>query len=481
MLFSCGMGDPVVVADNPGSDDAAWDVLEPTDATDSGRDDGLESRDNTDEAEDLDVPSGCATPVPQRFLDPAWLEGPSPNAYAWDGLWVPASSLIAGLLDDEYFDGHENGGAPTPILPPGRWDYVNADNDAANWRNFYTNLGEFDRLLDGCGRHHGWKFVPKYPDSIDFAGPGEYFEGSAGTDILLLGGSGTIHSIAGSLAGGPDVLVFGASYSLDYRTGSSLDSNADNDDDLVIAGCLRDAGQSYPIYTTSIHTGPGADVVFARNLRASAIDAGNGAGGRTDALDLGDGDDLVVLGGNVKDVRFFGGYGHDTLVWYADEMNEKTPFQGGDFFGGGGSGDAVWGDPGTDRLVLVVPGTTTIVERPSDPPAPGTILVMRENASGGVDQPIWDAPTENDPFAKYCITCGKGPAGQLTLFIQYASADGLVNTGYVSLTAFEELQVAVGADAKVYRLDQVAGRAVYAADLAAITPPSFPLEWCGMR
>ncbi len=431
----------------------------------------------------IDNGTVCDDPVVGRFLAPAWAGGPWPNATSWDGAWSPTVFPIPGLFDNEYGDGHLSGGTPTPILPPGKWDWVDADNDQANWRNFYTNKGEFLKLKDGCGRQFGWKFVSKldYVDAIDFAGPAEYLEGSAGTDLLLLGTEGAIHSIAGSMAGGPDVLVFGKSFSLDYRTGASGDLNAANDDDLVIAGCVMDAGTTYPIYTTTVHTGPGADVVFARNLRASAVDAGNGAGGRTDTLDPLDGDDLVVLGGNVKDVRFFGGRGNDTLVWYTDQMNEKTAFQGGDFFGGGGAGDALWGDPGTDRLVYVIPTTTSLVKVPQDPATTNFLLVMRENAGGGVDDPIWDQPTVNDPYAKYCSTCGTGPGDQHTLFVQYVSADGRVNTGYVSVTAFEELQVGIGPAAQVYRLDQVNGRLILASDLSPVTPPPFPLEWCAMR
>ena len=51
----------------------------------------------------------------------------------------------------------------------------------------------------------------------------------------------------------------------------------------------------------------------------------------------------------------------------------------------------------------------------------------------------------------------------------------------MSVTAFEELQVGIGVDAKMYRLDQVLGRAMLAPDLSPITPPRFPLEWCAMR
>lgn len=429
----------------------------------------------------------CGDPIAGLFLSPAYGEGPAPNAYSWDGSWRPADGEfpLPGLLDDEYFDGHLVDGAPTPILPPGRWDWVDADNDWANWRNMARNLGGFSRLRDGCGRHYGWRFVPVNPDAVDFQGPGEYFEGSAGTDLLYLGGTGVMHSIAGSLAGGPDVLVFGGAYSLDYRTGVQGAVNADDDDDLLVAGCgdglvVPQCQQAlYPVCTMTVHMGPGADTAFARDLRAAAIDAGNGAGGRTDTLDPTDGDDLVVLSGSVKDVRVFGGYGDDVLVWYADEMGESTPYQGGDYFGGGGAGDAVWGDPGTDRLVMAVPDDTRIVRNPSSPPVPGTILLIV--ADPGVLDPWWDPPTVNDPYAKYCITCGEGPAGQHTLYMQYASADGRLDTGYISITSFEELQVGVGAAAKVYRLNQATAAATAAPDLTPLHPPTHPFAWCALR
>ncbi|HOU54308.1 MAG TPA: hypothetical protein PLQ97_10310 [Myxococcota bacterium] len=461
-----------------GSDEAPGD----TGGLDPGRPDlAVEDPGVADPGADAPVGPTCERLLPDLLLSPAWPSGPRPNTWSWDGSWTPRPEdfPLEGLYDDEYFDGHRVEGRPTPILPPGRWDWNDADNDLANWRNFYTNLGEFQPLRDGCDRPFGWRFLPKYPEAVDFSGPGEYFEGSSGMDLLLLGPQGNLSSITGSLGGGPDVLVFGRAWSLDYRTGATGDPGADRDDDLVVAGCLDDAGLDYPVRTMTVHAGPGADVLFARNIRAAALDAGNGAGGRTDTLDPTDGDDWVILGGNVKDVRVFGGHGNDVLFWYVDEMNESTPYQGGDFFGGGGYGEAVFGDPGIDRIVLVVPGDTRIVDRPSSPPQRGTLLVMREN--GGSDEPWYDEPTLQDPYARYCITCGRGPGGERTLFVQYASADGRIDTGYVSVTAFEELQVGVGPDARVYRLDAVAGRAVAAPDLVPLDAPAYPFDWCLLR
>lgn len=465
-------GDPEIT--DPGSADPA--------PSDSGATDPAPSDPAAGEpGGDSSAGAACERPPTGLLLDPAWAAGPRPGTWSWNGSWNPRDSdfPLAGLYDDEYFDGHRVEGRPTPVLPPGRWDWNDADDDLANWRNFYTNLGEFLLLRDGCDRAFGWRFLPKDPEAVDFSGPGEYFEGSSGMDLLLLGPNGNLSSITGSLGGGPDVLVFGRAWSLDYRTGSTGVPGADRDDDLVVAGCVEDAGLEYPVRTMTIHGGPGADVLFARNIRAAALDAGNGAGGRTDTLDPTDGDDRVILGGNVKDVRVFGGHGNDVLFWYADQMNEPTPFQGGDFFGGGGYGDAVFGDPGIDRLVLVVPGDTRIVDRPASPPQRGTLLVMREN--GGSDEPWYDEPTLQDPYARYCITCGRGPGGERTLFVQYASADGRIDTGYVSVTAFEELQVGVGSGARVYRLDNVVGRAVAAPDLAPLEAPAYPYGWCDLR
>ncbi len=473
-----GPSDPGAEPGDPGIPDPGAEA----DAEDPGPlDPGLEASDPGP-----DAANPCAAAIPGRFQDPAWTNGPVPNAYAWDSSWVPAAFPIPGLYDDEYGDGHLVGGNATPILPPGRWDWNDADDDLANWRNFATNLGEFWRLKDGCDRHFGWRFVAKNPGAIDFAAAAEYFQGSAGADLLLLGQDGAIHSITGGTGGGPDVLVFGVAYSLEYRTGATADVNAANDDDLVVAGCTPDAGTGYPVYSMTVHTGPGRDWLFGRNIRSAALDAGNGDGGRTDVLDPLDGDDFGVIGGNIKDLRFFGGLGDDVLTWYLQEMNESTPYMGGDFFGGGGSGDAIWGDPGTDRLVLVVPPDTPVVDVPQELDQGGFVLVMRENASscltdpGTTCDPVWDPQSAVDPYAKYCVTCGKGPLGQRTLFVQWVSPDRSINTGYVSVTAFEELQLGSGPDAKVYRLDQIAGKATLAPDLVPFLPPAYPYAWCAM-
>lgn len=398
---------------------------------------------------------------------------PAPNDWSWDGSWSPATSdfPLAGLFDNEYFDGHADAqGNPTPILPPGAWDWDDAANDLANWRNFEQNIGTFQPLTDSGGRQYGWTLAPKTPGAVDYSGPAMYFEGSSGADVLDLGAKGTLHSLSdASLADGPDVLVFNASYSLDFRTGSSSAGHA-RDNDLVVAGCDANPDGSFDITTTTIHTGPGSDWVFARDLDRSAIDLGNGANGRTDTLDPNDGDDLVVLRGNTHDFRVFGGAGDDVAVWYVDDNVQTAQWLGPNFFGGGGLGDALW-DNGTDRLVLAVPASTPIV---SQTPTPDGSLLVKAASGAYVDDP----PTKNDPYAYYCVECGTGPAGQKTLILEYNSADGSVHTGYFYVTGFEELQLGVGPGAKVFRLDNVAGSATAAPDLPPFAPPSAPAERC---
>ncbi len=399
---------------------------------------------------------------------------PNPNQWSWNGRWTPAAGdfPLDGLLDDEYFDGHPGGdGQPTPILPPGEWDWEDANDDLANWRNFETNLGAFAPLVDDQGRQYGWRLVGNVPEAVDYSGPASYFEGSAGADILDLGAQGALHSFgAGNLADGPDVLVFATSWALDFRTGSTVTGGL-RDDDLVVAGCGPNPDGSFDVETTTIHTGPGSDWVFVRDLSRAAVDLGNGDDGRTDATDGLDGDDLVVLRGNTHDFRVFGGFGNDVAVWYADDNVQTTTWLGPNFFGGGGHGDALWDDPGVDRLVLAVPDDTPLVT--STPTPPGAVLVR--TTDGAL---ILDDPTQADEFARYCVECGTGPQGQKTIILEYLSVDESVFTGYFYLTAFEELQIGIGPDARVYALDSTAGTATEIADAVAVVPPDWPTQYC---
>lgn len=398
---------------------------------------------------------------------------PAGNEYAWDGSWSPAPGdfPLSGLLDDEYHDGHADGqGDPTPILPPGEWDWDDGNDDLANWRNFRDNIGSFEPLSDGAEHQFGWRLVGTASD-IDYSGPAEYFEGSSGTDLLDLGPGGQLHSYgAGQLADGPDELVFDRSWSLDFRTGSTS-TGAARDNDLVIAGCGSNPDGSFDIETTSVHTGPGSDWVFIRDWSRAGVDLGNGDDGNTSVLDPSDGDDLVVVRGNAHDFRVMGGSGDDVAVWYVDEHVQTQQWLGPNFFGGGGWSDAVWADDGTDRLVLVVPTDTIIVEQPPTPV--GALLIL---ATDG--QLVDDAPTAGDPYAHYCVECGTSPTGRKTVILEYRSADDAVFTGYFFVTAFEVLQLGVGSGATVYEIDDVAGSLSERSDLEAFEPPVPPASYC---
>jgi hypothetical protein len=375
------------------------------------------------------------------------------------------------LLDDEYFDGHLDAQSqPTPVLPPGEWDWDDGNDDLANWRNFRDNIGSFEALADGSGQHFGWRLVGT-ASNVDFSGPAAYFEGSSGTDRIDLGPAGLLHSYgSGDLGDGPDELVFGSSYALDFRTGSSL-SGSLRDDDLVIAGCSSHADGSFDIETSSIHTGPGSDWVFVRDWSRAAVDLGNGDGGRTDVVDPDDGDDLVVIRGNAHDFRVMGGAGDDVAVWFVDDHVQTQTWLGPNFFGGGGWSSAVWDDDGTDRLVLVVPTDTTVVSQPPTPA--GGLLVM-----GTDGQLIDDPPTAADPFAHYCVECGESPTGRRTVILEYRSADDAVFTGYFYVSAFEQLQIGTEPGALVYEIDDVNGTVTAAEALPAFEPPVPPASYC---
>lgn len=399
---------------------------------------------------------------------------PIGNGYSWNGSWSPAAASfpLPGLYDDEYFDGHlDASNQPTPILPPGAWDWSNPSNDLANYRNFDTNLGSFSLRSDAQGHAFGWQLVPNVPAAADYSGPAAYFEGSSGADRLVLGAMGTIHSFgSGSLGDGPDELVFERSWSLDFRTGSSL-TGAQHDDDLLIAGCGANTDGSWDVQTSSFHMGPGSDWAFVRDISAAAIDLGNGASGRTDTIDAQDGDDLLVLRGNTHDFRVFGGGGADVVFWSPDDNVQTTTWLGPNFFGGGGAGAALFGDPSVDRLVLAIPTSTTIVG--ATPTPNGGLLVRRAGTAV-----VLDAPTQADPFAAYCIECGLGPSNERTMILEYVATDGHVMTGYFYVTAFEELQVGVGPGAVVYAIDAVAGTVSALAGATPSTPPVPPASLC---
>jgi hypothetical protein len=375
---------------------------------------------------------------------------PEGNEWSWDGSWTPADGdfPLDGLFDDEYGDGHDG----TPVLPPGVWDWEDANDDLANWRNFESNLGTFEPLMDSMDRQYGWRFVGLTANT-DYQGAADYFEGSSGVDYMDLGPAGTIHSFgAGNLAGGPDVLIFDGSYSLDFRTGTTADGGQ-RDNDLVIAGCRPNSDGAFEVATTTIHTGPGHDWVFVRDIERAGIDLGNGDGGRTDTIDISDGNDMVVLRGNTLDFRVMGGAGDDVFVWYVDENIQTSTWLGPNFFGGGGWGTALFSeDAGVDRLVLVIPTDTEMV---TSTPTPAGGLLVRANDG----ELIIDEPTADDDYGRYCQDCGMGPGGEKTIIVEYNSADGMIETGYFYLTDVDELQVGIGDGARVYALDAVTGTA----------------------
>jgi hypothetical protein len=411
--------------------------------------------------------AGGDASLPRDAGPPRPIEGwPDDNEFSWNGSWAPDSAdfPIDGLLDDEYFDGH--GG--TPILPPGEWDWNDADDDLANWRNFSSNLGTFEMLESAAGQHYGWRFVAN--DEVpDFTGPAQYYEGTPGVDIVDLGPRGELHGYgSGSLGDGPDILVYERSYSLEFRTGSS-ETGAANDDDLVVGGCSETGATD--IETSTMHTGPGSDWVFTRDIDRAAVDLGNGAGGRTDTLDPNDGDDLLVLRGTIHDTRLYGGFGNDVIVWYVDDTVQTTEWLGNNFFGGGGKGDALWDDPGVDRLVLVVPVDTVISDAPSTPE--GALRVLP--AERGF---VEDEGTSADPFATYCIECGTAPDGRRTVIVEYRARGGEIFTGYCYTTGIEELQVGVGPGARVFQIDPVEGTIREDADARPTVPPTWPDELC---
>lgn len=423
------------------------------------------------------VPPGEDAPIvvtPNGYPDPS-----KKNLYSWDGNWNPtaASFPLTGLFDNEYFDGHAmSNGSVSPILPPGIWDWNDQNNDLANWKNFSSSVGTFEALKDSNGQQYGWRLIGKTPGAVDYSGL--YFQGSSGADILNLGAKGDVSSfggiksdgrIEGSLGDGPDVLVFDTGHTFDIRTGSSLEGSKNgNDNDLVIAGCAARPDGSFGIRSASIHTGPGSDLVFVKNMRQAGVDAGDGDGGKSGVLDPKDGNDVVIFRGNMADFRFTGGAGDDVAVWYPDDVKQTDQWLGPSFFGGSSAGSGLW-DGGSDRLVLALPVNTPIIDKTPTPNGSLMIKFITES-----DDYVLDGPTKQNPYAQYCITCGVGPGGKKGLVFEYNSANGKVHSGYFWVTDMEELQIGVGADAKVYKLDNVNAKANLDASLKPFIPPQEP-------
>ena len=376
------------------------------------------------------------------------------NAYSWDGSWVPAEDALppSGLFDDVYFDAHDVNGQPSPILPPGNWNRPGVL--LGNWTAFKSQIGNFELLKDAALKAYGWRLLSNTPGATLINYHVDNFEGSSGTDIFDLGPEGRITQTATlALGDGPDMVRFRYASAADWRTGSDV-SGGVHDNDLVVAGSMPAlAAGKFDITTSTIHTGPGRDLIMISNIGRAAVDAGNGANGRTDTLDPLDGDDLIIVHGNAYDFRLYGGGGKDTFIWYVDEGIQTTPWLGASFFGAGGWGDAVW-DNEPDRLVLVVPVETTVVNSLAATD-PGSISIGLLNDYPPL--PVSDNPTSEDYYTRYCETAGIGPTGQKTIIMRYVNTSQTIKTGYCYLTSVEEIQVGVGPTAKVYQIDQITG------------------------
>lgn len=383
----------------------------------------------------------------------------APNQYSWDGSWNPTAQPD-GIFDAIYNDGHVVDGAPSPLLPPGEWDWQQTGL-LANWNAFSGRVGTFELLRDAAKDFaFGWRLNRASQAGITVDAIMEYYFGSSGTDILDLGPGGAFESTGNLLYGpavgfgdGPDMLRYRTGHSAAIRTGSSVSGGA-QDNDLAILGSDGSAGlDSYEVITSTLHTGPGRDLVFANNFERAAIDLGNGGDGRTDTLDPSDGGDIVVIGGNARDFRVYGGRGDDVFVWHVDEVDHSPgEWLGPNFFGGGGWGDALWGDPGVDRLVLGIPEDTKLVNSPGQV-VPGSLLIIVQPEEGTVI----DTPTENDDYARYYVYAPPSPTGELTVTLQYVSADSSVDTAYFFMTAVEEIQLGTSPSAPVYRVDAKSG------------------------
>jgi hypothetical protein len=402
-------------------------------------------------------PVGPGGAVPHNSTGTPPVSPSSANDYSWDGSWSPAPEdfPLDGLTDLD----------PTQAgLPPGHWGWDGDCSCAGNegtaiYDNEFVAKGlDFEPLVDSEARLFGWRLVDTDGGTTELNHRGDAFDGSNGVDLFdldFLQGTGPGDTTPGiNLGEGPDLLRYQTGWSVDLRTGAT-DRGALFDNDLVILGSEDVlASNEYDIDGTTIHTGPGSDLVFVRNFGPAAIDLGNGGSGRTDTLDEADGDDLVVVAGNARDFRIFGGYGDDTFIWYVDEVLDDR-FLGPSFYGGGGWGEAIWGDPGVDRLVLVVDPDTEIVHARGDhDDNPGSLLsfVYADYA------PNVDAPTEQDAFARYNGLAEVGPGDAHTITLSYRSPDGRVFTQDSYITAVEQIQLGLGDGARVYSVDQVTGQ-----------------------
>ncbi|KAJ5076078.1 hypothetical protein M0811_06940 [Anaeramoeba ignava] len=382
----------------------------------------------------------------------------TPNNYSWDGSVNPTFPL-SGLYDDYY-------NSDPLVLPPGNWDWNETNHDTANLILF---------LILKNGNQFGWRFIGNDYPSTDWEARGDFWQGSSGLNWANLGTNSALHSTGGGNLGNVRFKWSSSclknSWSLDFRTG---DSN-----DLVLIGYCdhlsnpnaKSTSTDFHFQTATIHTKSGADRVYVRDISRAAIDLGNGANGRTDTVDATDGDDVIAIHGNSHDFRIFGGAGNDVVFWYIDENLQSTAYLGPNFFGTGSWGSALWRDSDTDRLVLVIPTSTEVIEAGSTPA--GKLRVV------GVDSSyVVDTPTEDDVYARYCITCGVSSTSRKTLILEYRDISDQILTGYFYVTDFEEIQVGVGQGAKVYEIDDVNGHLNYNSNLQPLEEPNFPSQYC---
>ncbi len=408
--------------------------------------------------------SGCPKP-PE--IEPAGAWPGASNSYSWDGSWTPEQGDLPpeGLYDIQYCDGHLVNGQPSPILPPGAWDWTSETGSVAvlaSWNMFRQNIGTFGLLEDDTGNAFGWVLTPAAPQSPLINYFVDPFHGSAGVDVLNLGLAGRIAYTGGlRLGDGPDMVYCGTAAAADWRTGSSETGSLQDNDLAVLGGASPLPAGQFDIMTSTVHCGPGRDLVYVTNIGRAAVDLGNGENGRTDALDPHDGGDMAVIAGNAYDFRIFGAKGPDTIVWLVDQVNQDTPWLGPNIYGAGGWDEAKW-DCDTDRLVLGVPVNTPVLSNPGAPTAKGTVTLRI--SPDYPDEPVVDGPTEQDPYARYQPNGGIGPNGAKTVTLEYVNLAGTVKTGYSGITSIEELQIGIGPDAPVYAIDQTTGEAALDAD-----------------
>ena len=440
------------------SDSTESDSQSEPDLQDSLSEPTITDTENTDDTEDTDLPISHSSLC-------------VPNEYSWDSSWTPTPEELPpdGFLDDLYFDGHnDRHDRPTPILPPGDWDWN--ESELANWRNFRDNVATFRRLEDSEGNPFGWALVGANGENISLSSAGGYFQGSTGTDIINLGPEGDLHSTSRIRYGdGPDMVLYRKSWSLDWRTGSTETGNL-RDNDLVIGGSAHSLPNGeFDIQTSTVHTGPGNDLIIINNMTRAGIDAGNGADGQTDTIDPNDGNDMIIVGGNYLDNRIFGGNGDDIIVWYADENHHTHIWTGGRIQGTGGYGDAVFGDD-TDRLIMAVPDSTILENGGERSVADGVFRVWQQDPYPETEI---DPVTVEDLYARYhrYLT---SPEGRRMVTFEYNSASDAAPNGHMNMASIEELQLGIGPDAKVYRVDDLTGTATYDPELIPIYEEELP-------